>query len=312
MGRSRDAVARFRLAPLFALAPLCVLLAVTAIACTDQSPLRGRSPTEGPSPSPQEGPTLLQGARGITAIDKNRRVAVHAKGDRPAWADAVAKLAWRDRRGRLGRGTAVLVAPTLAITAQHCVKDWTGAGGTLLFGFDGLAGKWTERRQAKTIVAKSAAGDWAIVRFAPPITTIRPLKPAPLTAHKYDKKHMLLAGYSCDNGAGKNGALLTYDAKCRLKKVRTATGRLLTNAVCYHGASGGPAFIKAKDGDAFLWIGIVQANLPPRNERSFVTYAVYQNMYVRALKDAITREKARLRAADLAKKAKKKQHAGGD
>lgn len=203
---------------------------------------------------------------------------------RPAWAAAVAKFTWRTKRGRIGQGTAVLVGKGLAMTAYHCVKDWTGRG-VLRFGFDGKA--CVERREAVSVAKSSPAGDWAILRLDKPIATIAPLKMAAQRVQKYDLGRAIVAGYSCDPGRGQHGRVLTWDAGCRIKKVRTPEGRLLTDAIAYVGASGGPVFVKDKDADRWHWVGLVQGNINTADRKNFVTYAVYQPAYAKALKEAI-------------------------
>ena len=221
----------------------------------------------------------------IAQAPVDRRKAVEDAGARPAWAAAVAKFTWATKRGKAGAGSAVLVAPGLAMTAYHCVKDWTGRG-VLRFGFVGPS-HVDARRTAVGIVASSAAGDWAILRLDKPVESIRPLKMARKKLRAYDTKRMILAGYSCDRARGRGGQVLTYDDGCRLKKLRTDAGRILTDAICHYGASGGPAFVKDKDGVTYHWIGLVSGNINEHDPRNIVTYAVYQNVYQAALRRAL-------------------------
>lgn len=229
---------------------------------------------------------LIALAAAASAAD--RRTAVLEEAARPPWARAVAKLTWITRRGRPGVGTAVLVGPRLALTAHHCVKDWSGRA-LLRFGYDGVRGTQLARRLAIKIVSGSPAADFAILLLDRPVTNIEPLKMATKKIRRCDTKKMLLAGYSADPGKGRRGRVLTYDDGCRLKKIRTDAGRLLTDALCYEGASGGPAFVKDKDTPTYHWFGIVQGNINVRDPRHVVTYAVYQVVYERALKDALAK-----------------------
>ena len=228
-------------------------------------------------------------ATALLAGGTDRRTAVPDDASRPTWARAVAKFTWRTTtttRGRIGQGTAVLVSPRLVMTAYHCVK-LNGGRGTLRFGFDGIARTVIEQREATGIVSSSAAGDWAILRLDRPVTTIPPLVMAAQRIQKYDPKRMLLAGYSCDRTTGRGGLVLTCDAKAKARKVRSAEGRLLTDAVCHSGASGGPAFVRDKGDTRWHWVGLVQGNLNIRDKQNFVTYAVYQPAYAAALRAAL-------------------------
>jgi len=217
---------------------------------------------------------------------KDRRVALTGETARPAWADAVAKMTWREKSGKVGQGSAVLVSKQLALTAHHCVKRWNGKA-TLRFGFDGLARKQAAVRTAVEIVSSSTAGDWAILRLDKPVETITPLRPATKKLKECDKSRMLLAGYSCDEGKGARGLVCTYDAGCKAKKVRTDAGRILTDAICYLGASGGPAFAKDKEAESWHWFGIVQGNINADSTQERITYVVYQPLYLTKLREAI-------------------------
>ena len=219
----------------------------------------------------------------IAQAPADRRKVVTSTKQRPAWTAAVAKFTWATKRGKAGAGSAVLVSRDLAMTAYHCVKDWTGRG-VLRFG---LIGKKADvRRIAVAVVDSSAAGDWAILRLDKPVTSIRPLVPATRKLRAYDTKRMLLAGYSCDPGNGRGGLFLSYDDGCRMKKLRSDAGRILTDAICFYGASGGPAFVKGKDGDTYHWVGLVQGNINARDRKNNVTYVVYQSLYQAALRRA--------------------------
>ncbi len=197
-------------------------------------------------------------------------------------------MVWREKGGKVGQGSAVLVSKRLAITAHHCVKRWNGKA-ILRFGYDGTAGKQAATRTAVEVVASSESGDWAILRLDKPVEEITPLKPATKKLKECDKSRMLLAGYSCDEGKGAKGLVCTYDAGCKAKKVRTEAGRILTDAICYPGASGGPAFVKDKESDAWHWFGIVQGNINPDQKSGRITYVVYQPLYLTKLREAIRR-----------------------
>jgi len=219
-------------------------------------------------------------AQGVKTVDKNRRTVAT---DEP-WARAVARLTCRDRAGKQVLGTAVLVAPDLALTAYHvaggCVKS-----ATLAFGY--RSGAKLEARSVEKIVAGSAPGDWAILRLDRPITTIEPLKMAPLVVTRYDTAHLLVAGYSADVELGRGGEVLTFDAKCKLTRFERKKNVLHTNAVSYFGASGGPAFVRDRESGAYLWIGINHASTESRTTAGFRTYIVYQAMYKDALERAL-------------------------
>jgi V8-like Glu-specific endopeptidase len=224
----------------------------------------------------------------LLAADEDRRVALTGETKRPSWADAVAKMTWREKSGKVGQGSAVLVSKRLAITAYHCVKRWNGKA-TLRFGYDGPARKQAALRTAVEIVSSSTAGDWAILRLDKPIEDITPLKPATRKLKECDKGRMLLAGYSCDEGKGQRGLVCTYDAGCKAKKVRTEAGRILTDAICYLGASGGPAFARDKENESWHWFGIVQGNINADSKSGRITYVVYHLLYRAKLTEAIRR-----------------------
>ena len=213
-------------------------------------------------------------------------MALTGEAERPFWADAVAKMTWREKSGKIGQGSAVLVSKRLAITAHHCVKHWNGKA-TLRFGYDGPARKQAALRTAVGIVSSSTAGDWAILRLDKPVEDITPLAPATRKLKECDKGRMLLAGYSCDEGKGQRGLVCTYDAGCKAKKVRTDAGRILTDAICYLGASGGPAFVRDKENENWHWFGIVQGNINADSKSGRITYVVYQPLYRAKLTEAI-------------------------
>ena len=107
---------------------------------------------------------LLLLATLLPAGEKDRRVALTGDVERPSWADAVAKMDWREKGGKVGQGSAVLVSKRLAITAHHCVKRWSGKA-ILRFGYDGTAGKQKATRTAVEIVASNAVygGTYALM-----------------------------------------------------------------------------------------------------------------------------------------------------
>ncbi|MHC4957892.1 MAG: trypsin-like serine peptidase [Planctomycetota bacterium] len=223
----------------------------------------------------------------VKSVDKKgRRTLVGDAPDRPDWARAVALLTVSTRGGRVARGTAVLVSTRYALTAHHCVKDFVGSA-ELRFGYDGARGTIAAHRSVKRIARSSATGDWALLELDRPLKKIRALELAEHDIFKYDTKRMMLAGYSCDTPIGRGGKVLTCDARCRMKKSRKAEGRLLTDGVCYEGASGGPAFVRDKQDEAWHFVGIVQGNINARDTKSFITYVVYQNAYKRAVREAI-------------------------
>jgi V8-like Glu-specific endopeptidase len=223
----------------------------------------------------------------VRSVDKKgRRTVVADSPGRPAWARAVALLTVRTRGGKIARGTAVLVSTRYALTAHHCIRGFAGHA-ELRFGYDGVRGTQAAHRTVKRIGQSSATGDWALLELDRPLKRVRALELADEDIYKYDTKRMMLAGYSCDTPIGHGGRVLTCDAKCRMKKSRKAEGRLLTDAVCYDGASGGPAFVRDKADAAWHFVGIVQGNINARDAKRFVTYVVYQNAYQRAVREAI-------------------------
>lgn len=85
-----------------------------------------------------------------------------------------------------GQCSAALIAPTLAVTAAHCLRHPTSGRMVaadrlhLLFGYE--KGRWLAHRQAtgyRTASADETSGaladDWAVIRFETPVTEAAPL-----------------------------------------------------------------------------------------------------------------------------------------
>ena len=219
-------------------------------------------------------------AQDVKTVDKNRRTVAS---DEP-WVSAVARLTCRNADGKQVLGTAVLVGPSLAMTAYH-VAGGCEKVAVLQFGYRNGVAKQT--RTSSKLVASSAAGDWAILRLDSPVEGVTPLAMAVGSLTEYDTNRMLVAGYSADVGVGRGGQVLSFDAKCKLLRWERKKHVLHTNGVAYFGASGGPVFVHDKKTDAWYWIGINHASTAARTTAGFRTFVVHQTMYRDALQRAL-------------------------
>ena len=227
---------------------------------------------------------------GIVTVDEGRRVAACDVEEPPPWTKGVARLVCRLAGGQRRIGTAVLVAPDLALTALHNVAGAEGPA-LLQFGFDGEREFAGIRRTAGNAAAHDAEGDWVLLRLDAPVDDVTPLTMAEHPLREYDRRSLLVAGYSADAGLGRGGRVLTWDAKCRLLHHDRGKRVLETDAVTYPGASGGPAFVRDREDAAWHWIGINHASTESRTTAGFRTFVVHQDRYREALA-GLLRERA--------------------
>jgi protease YdgD len=152
-----------------------------------------------------------------------------------------------------GQCSAALIAPTLAITAAHCLRHPTSGRMVaadrlhLLFGYE--KGRWLAHRQATGYRAASAdvpagalADDWAVIRFETPVTEAAPLavrdRAPDRTLQSGDGPVFSAAGY----GAPRR-EVLTVRRDCTLRATVGSVLRL--GCALSGGASGGPVIDQA-------------------------------------------------------------------
>jgi V8-like Glu-specific endopeptidase len=138
-----------------------------------------------------------------------------------------------ERRHRDENCSASLVGPSTILTAWHCLEYYRDLSREPVFTLPLVPGQDAipARRLAD---GGSMDADWAILRLAQPIHSVKPLQ---VVAFSSTDNEVMIAGYARDDGLGAGGEKLTWQAGCKLSEANRR--RVGTDCVTYKGASGG-------------------------------------------------------------------------
>jgi hypothetical protein len=200
-------------------------------------------------------------ADATTAQGQEKRLQRDAQA--PRWLDAVGKLQVPTIKFQGGRRkhhredcSATLIAHRAGqhsdsiVTAWHCLESYSDLSKSITFTLE----PWGSAPLIMTARRLADGGhmdaDWAILRLDRQIPASKAqglvLSRAPAASHTL----LQMAGYSGDDGLGRNGLQLTYDPQCSI--TNKSPRYVSTDCLAYRGASGGAVVSLSDSGDAIL------------------------------------------------------------
>lgn len=187
------------------------------------------------------------------------------------WLRAVGKLqvpAQRPRDGHLSHYredcSATLIAKPgrshadIIVTAWHCLELYRDMSRPIIFTTTTRSGEILQREARRLADGGGMHADWAILRLhrTVPADTLAGLSIRPDETDA--GRSITMAGYSRDEGLGRRGQVLTFDANCRITSGQRLRGT--TNCVAYKGASGGAVTQFSVSGEVYFQGVISQGN----------------------------------------------------
>ena len=188
---------------------------------------------------------LLTVSSGLKA-EQRKTYAEHS----PSWLQAVGKLdvpgiqfAEGKRRHQQENCSGTLVAPAgkqladIVITAWHCLEFYRDLSRPITFTLLPGSDRVTRREAYRLADGGGMYADWALLKLYHPVDT-GTIPAMELSMEQSDpQRNVTMAGFSGDQGLGRDGAVLTYHENCRITRQQREGSE--TDCSAYKGASGG-------------------------------------------------------------------------